>query len=116
MPAQKTQKAVPRRWGDRSLIVCEGGPLHGHWYFAEEFTVQQTAAVRLGCTASQPAGISLAYHSSQPYRGTGHPQFDVVGQVLVYDPRNSAEPGDHEFVSAAQTFGADHLAGTAQAA
>jgi hypothetical protein len=93
---QKTQKPAPRRWADRPLVVCEIGPLRGHWYFGDEFTSKQVAAVRMGCTAARPEGVALAYHPCTPYRGTGHPQFDMVGQVLAYDPSYSATPGDHE--------------------
>ncbi|WP_163571174.1 hypothetical protein [Fodinicola feengrottensis] len=85
------------RWPiQKPLVVCSGGPLDARWYFADDFTIQQSAAVRLGDTADRPAGAALAYHPCTPYRGTGHPQFDLVGQVLTYDPTYPATPGDHQ--------------------
>lgn len=95
--SRSTGRTAPR-WKpvDRPLVVCTGGPLDGRWYFADEFTIQQTAAVRMRVSADRPEGVALAYHPCTPYRATGNPQFDVVGQVLLYDPTYDAAPGDHQ--------------------
>lgn len=74
--ARKPKDAPPSSWGDRKLVVLEGGPRDGWWYFADSVEMRATSAERMG--------------TRWPYKPTGrtrlHPDYSATGQVHTYVP------------------------------
>lgn len=72
--ARRTKDAPPKTWGNRKLVVLEGGPRDGRWYFIETVRAHALAAERMG--------------NRWPYEATTrsrlHPDYSASGKVHMF--------------------------------
>ena len=66
------------------LVVCEGGPYAGFWWWLKDWRARRDAALAMGYTAAHPAAPALGYQASR--RRMDHPKGLGSGIVAVWAP------------------------------
>lgn len=69
----------PPAWTNRNLIVCDGGPWDGWWYFTEDFQTIRVSAEAMLAAGQQGIYPALDYEATTQKRE--HPQHPAFGTV-----------------------------------
>jgi hypothetical protein len=90
--ASPAQKEEPKSNALRSLdlVACVGGPMHGQWFYLEDWKVRVQAARSMGYDDTTRPGACLAYTDTR--KKVPHPDrtdkqnAPITGRALRYEP------------------------------